>query len=73
MCGIFGYKGIGDSFSIVFTGLKDLEYRGYDSWGIASLTEDGIDVVKKVGKIGMETNFEINDSKVSIGHTRWSR
>ena len=61
MCGIFGYKGTEDSFSIVFTGLKDLEYRGYDSWGIASLTVGGIDVVKKVGKIGMETNFEMND------------
>ena len=72
MCGIFGYKGAGDSFSIVFTGLKDLEYRGYDSWGIASLINGGISVVKKVGKIGIETNSEINDSKVSIGHTRWS-
>ena len=72
MCGIFGYKGTGDSFSIVFTGLKDLEYRGYDSWGIASLTDEGIAVVKKVGKIGTWINFEGNDSRVSIGHTRWS-
>ena len=54
MCGIFGYKGTEDSFSIVFTGLKDLEYRGYDSWGIASLTNESITVVKRVGKIGEE-------------------
>ena len=72
MCGIFGYKGTEDSFSIVFTGLKDLEYRGYDSWGIASLINEGITVVKRVGKIGEELTFTQKKSNISIGHTRWS-
>ena len=52
MCGIFGYVGkknnVGD---LILTGLKTLEYRGYDSWGIAYKTKDDISIYKKVGKI----------------------
>lgn len=72
MCGIFGYKGKKDSFSIVFNGLKDLEYRGYDSWGVASLVGGKIKVVKKIGKIGEGFDNGKEGSCVSIGHTRWS-
>nr|MBC8444321.1 class II glutamine amidotransferase [Candidatus Woesearchaeota archaeon] len=72
MCGIFGYKGMKNSFSVVFNGLKDLEYRGYDSWGIASLIDGEIKVVKKTGKIGEDFDEESVKSSISIGHTRWS-
>ncbi len=51
MCGIFGYIGSGDAAKIVASGLKRLEYRGYDSWGIAVLDEE-IRISKKVGAIG---------------------
>lgn len=53
MCGIFGYTGPKkNTLEIVIEGLKKLEYRGYDSWGIAYKTDDDIHVYKQVGKIG---------------------
>lgn len=72
MCGIFGYIGSGDATKIVASGLKRLEYRGYDSWGIAALNKD-IHIVKKVGAIG-DTNNDLGLPKafISIGHTRWA-
>jgi len=72
MCGIFGYNGTQNSFSIVFNGLKDLEYRGYDSWGVASLIDGNINVIKKTGRIGEDFGGKEIKSCVSIGHTRWS-
>ena len=51
MCGIFGYLGSKNASEAVFEGLKRLEYRGYDSWGIAVL-DQGIKLLKKVGAIG---------------------
>ncbi len=73
MCGIIGYKGNRDVRDIVITGLKRLEYRGYDSWGIAEVTQGEIKILKRVGKIG-----EFNETSVlpiantGIGHTRWA-
>lgn len=76
MCGIFGYIGTRkDAPSIVLTGLKTLEYRGYDSWGVAVVPSSGknsIVVKKRVGKIGSGTVTEMPESTLSIGHTRWA-
>lgn len=75
MCGIFGYKGERDNApTLVIEGLKRLEYRGYDSWGLAWQTPSGIELLKKVGKIG-EFNFNgtpLPSSNFAIGHSRWA-
>ena len=75
MCGIFGYVGNGrgnaDAAGIVLRGLKKLEYRGYDSWGIAIAHDAGVKVEKHVGKIG-EASVALPPSSVGVGHTRWA-
>jgi len=75
MCGIFGYSGSKNASEVILEGLKRLEYRGYDSWGIAVLA-DQIKVNKQVGAIGdLNTlNFELSvlNSHIGIGHTRWA-
>ena len=81
MCGIVGYIGKKDTKSILIEGLKELEYRGYDSAGIAILQNDKLEVFKAVGKIkNLEekvlqnttccTNFDT--LTLGIGHTRWA-
>src|SRR3990167_1019659 len=81
MCGIFGYVGDRtDAPKIVFEGLKTLEYRGYDSWGIAvRKSEVGnrkseIIVEKRVGKLPPTLNSQLStfNSNVALGHTRWA-
>jgi glutamine---fructose-6-phosphate transaminase (isomerizing) len=79
MCGIFGYLGQNEqAASIVLEGLKKLEYRGYDSWGVAVVAngklgeERKIQVKKKVGKIGGATVTELPSGTMAIGHTRWA-
>ena len=75
MCGIVGHIGLGDSAEILIEGLKRLEYRGYDSSGIALLENDGLFVEKEVGKL-KNLIAKLSDSSVSaslgIGHTRWA-
>lgn len=75
MCGIFAYSGSKTSApELVIEGLKRLEYRGYDSWGIAYKTEDEIAIEKDVGKIG-ELKIEkghFPPSSLAIGHSRWA-
>lgn len=71
MCGIFGYIGGGDATSIVFAGLKQLEYRGYDSWGVVTLSNGQLSVEKHVGKIGSSV-ISLPASGVALGHTRWA-
>ena len=72
MCGIFGYVGKKDNAAkLVLDGLKLLEYRGYDSWGIAVKADRDIVVDKHVGKIGDATTA-LPASSIAIGHTRWA-
>ncbi len=76
MCGIVGYIGKYDTTKILLDGLKELEYRGYDSAGIAVLNKNGIDVFKAVGKL-INLEDKVNESKkesynLGIGHTRWA-
>src|SRR5664279_1327396 len=72
MCGIFGYVGNEENAAeIIFGGLKTLEYRGYDSWGIAVKTGTNITVEKHVGKIG-HAKTSLPDSSLGIVHTRWA-
>lgn len=73
MCGIFGYSGTKEVNNLVFDGLKRLEYRGYDSWGIAILKESQIHQYKDVGLV--ENNLQLDKlpkSNIGIGHTRWA-
>ena len=75
MCGIVGYIGKRAAIEILIDGLKRLEYRGYDSAGIAYHTTNGIKTVKAKGKIAeLESNLkEINDCpNTGIAHTRWA-
>lgn len=71
MCGIFAYKGQGSAPKIVFNGLKKLEYRGYDSWGIASKNKV-INIYKKTGKLPTDSPNFTFQSNLVIGHTRWA-
>ncbi|MCE1255192.1 MAG: glutamine--fructose-6-phosphate transaminase (isomerizing) [Anaerolineae bacterium] len=75
MCGIVGYIGEKDSSEIVINGLRKLEYRGYDSAGIAVLQEGKIEVRRDVGKLSkLEALVNINPvhGTIGIGHTRWA-
>ena len=75
MCGIVGYIGEQDACPILIDGLKRLEYRGYDSAGVAILNGNGIDVRKSVGKLkALESVLENCSPKgcTGVGHTRWA-
>jgi glucosamine--fructose-6-phosphate aminotransferase (isomerizing) len=71
MCGIVGYVGRKNSSEIVLDGLKTLEYRGYDSWGIAVNHQNSIEVFKKVGEIDI-SKIPLPKTSSAIGHTRWA-
>lgn len=75
MCGIVAYKGKLDAREVIIDGLERLEYRGYDSAGIAVVNDKGIDFEKRAGKlINLEKALEENpiEGKVGIGHIRWA-
>lgn len=78
MCGIFGYVGSGSAGKNIIEGLKRLEYRGYDSWGVAVVVgkdenKKSIEVVKKVGAIGdLSEVKDMPESHIGVGHTRWA-
>ena len=75
MCGIIGYIGNKPAYPILINGLKRLEYRGYDSAGIALLQNDQLQIRKKQGKVSDledSINGEVFNSQIGIGHTRWA-
>ncbi|MGQ9620113.1 MAG: glutamine--fructose-6-phosphate transaminase (isomerizing), partial [Bacteroidales bacterium] len=74
MCGIIGYIGARSAKEIVMSGLKRLEYRGYDSAGLALFNGD-IRILKCKGRVRELEELAGNldfDSKIGIGHTRWA-
>ena len=74
MCGIVGYIGFRDAYPIIIKGLHRLEYRGYDSAGIA-LIDKGLKVFKKAGKVSDLENFVKGiemPGTIGMGHTRWA-
>ncbi|MGN6420128.1 MAG: glutamine--fructose-6-phosphate transaminase (isomerizing) [Pseudobacter sp.] len=75
MCGIVAYVGPKEAYSVILKGLKRLEYRGYDSSGVALLNEEGLKVYKKKGKVAeLEDSLVGKDvhAHIGIGHTRWA-
>ncbi|MDR2718906.1 MAG: class II glutamine amidotransferase, partial [Treponema sp.] len=75
MCGIIGYVGKEDAVSIIIEGLKKLEYRGYDSAGIAVHGENGLGVVKQKGRLAALEARLLEcplAGHIGIGHTRWA-
>ncbi len=76
MCGIVAYVGHREAYPLIIKGLKRLEYRGYDSAGIA-LLNGGLNVYKKKGKVeelekALEKEKTLHSSRIGIGHTRWA-
>ncbi|MGA9532385.1 MAG: glutamine--fructose-6-phosphate transaminase (isomerizing) [Anaerolineales bacterium] len=75
MCGIVGYVGAQDAASIIFNGLKRLEYRGYDSAGLAVIEDGQIEVRRAAGKLDKLKALLDQDpvqGQIGIGHTRWA-
>ncbi|MGE4556196.1 MAG: glutamine--fructose-6-phosphate transaminase (isomerizing) [Desulfovibrionaceae bacterium] len=76
MCGIIGYCGHRPAVPLIIEGLKRLEYRGYDSAGVAFARKDGFEVIRSAGKLG---NLEeklgglyVYEASAGVGHTRWA-
>jgi len=79
MCGIVGYLGKKNALEPVISGLKALEYRGYDSAGVAFISKNGSEVIKQTGRVEQLEKSTIYNKdvlsinpKVAIGHTRWA-
>lgn len=75
MCGIVGYVGRRPGKPIILEGLRRLEYRGYDSAGIALLETGGISIVRAVGNLDellLAADGNHSDARVGLGHTRWA-
>ena len=75
MCGIIGYIGSENAVPIIIEGLKKLEYRGYDSSGIAILGENGFSVIKQKGRLAALEAMLVEcplEGHMGIGHTRWA-
>ena len=73
MCGIVGYTGQEDAYPILLDALTNLEYRGYDSCGIAVSTNDGVMVSKSIGFVEqLRKAPPISGSSCGVGHTRWA-
>lgn len=73
MCGIFGTSTPSSTTAATqtFSGICQLEYRGYDSWGVAALTQNSLFVQKGIGKPS-DAVVQLPESKLAIGHTRWA-
>jgi glutamine---fructose-6-phosphate transaminase (isomerizing) len=75
VCGIIGYVGSRPAKELLLQGLERLEYRGYDSAGIALLEDTGLEYVRAVGNLDQlkaETGLDRSDSATGVGHTRWA-
>ena len=75
MCGIVGYIGNKNTQSVLVEGLKKLEYRGYDSAGIAVFTPEGLQITKALGRLAnLEAKLDGAPlvGNAGIGHTRWA-
>ncbi len=75
MCGIVGYTGPREAYPVIIKGLKRLEYRGYDSSGVALLDNGDLNVYKKKGKVSELEEHTIGKNlhgHIGIGHTRWA-
>ena len=75
MCGIIGYIGGKQAYPIILKGLQRLEYRGYDSAGVALSEENGINILKQKGKVSDLEDYSSDKNKngtIGIGHTRWA-
>jgi len=75
MCGIVGYTGPREAFPVIIKGLKRLEYRGYDSSGVAISHDNQLNVYKKKGKVAELEEYVIGkdlQGHIGIGHTRWA-
>lgn len=76
MCGIVGYIGDKEKKNVILSGLKELEYRGYDSAGMAVLQEQNLSYYKEIGKLGnlatKMSDLEFIGIGAAIGHTRWA-
>lgn len=73
MCGIIGYIGKRNAIPVIIDGLKSLEYRGYDSAGIAYINNKNVKIIKEKGKIvNLENVLNDDESFLGIGHTRWA-
>ncbi|NBY40562.1 MAG: glutamine--fructose-6-phosphate transaminase (isomerizing), partial [Flavobacteriia bacterium] len=75
MCGIVAYIGHQDAYPIIIKGLKRLEYRGYDSAGIALLHNDTLNIYKRQGKVSNLEEFVVDKDvagTIGMGHTRWA-
>lgn len=74
MCGIMGFTGTGNAKQTILDGLHALEYRGYDSAGLAVLTKDGLRIVKCSGRVDALEKLcaTLDDATCGIGHTRWA-
>lgn len=75
MCGIVGYIGEKDAYPIIIKGLKRLEYRGYDSSGVALLNKESLSLYKRKGKVSDLEEFTESKDKsgtIGVGHTRWA-
>lgn len=76
MCGIVGYIGKDEKKQLILGGLKELEYRGYDSAGLAVMKDEELSFFKAVGKLENLANkckdFSSSGDGVAIGHTRWA-
>src|SRR5436190_12908852 len=79
MCGIVGYLGVNEAVPILLSGLKRLEYRGYDSAGVALLQPSGaVEVTRTIDRLAClevklaKLNGHASSARVGIGHTRWA-
>ena len=75
MCGIIGYVGKENAVPYLLTGLQKLEYRGYDSAGIALQTSEDFKIIKATGRVSRlkeKLSESTAESRLGIGHTRWA-